>query len=226
MHSVPTPDFPVSTPLMIAWAFLLLAATAGFILSLIHLNRKGHRWAIVAIFGLLLVAGTAMHVVLLADSSHTVTEGNWIQLVMVSLVAALEMFIGHTVVFDDIIAAVIFHEPGFMVAYLTIFVLVIAFTLSMVLLIMPRRLRDRTWLISHARMAARSKRKNHIFLGLDSHSKAFARSILTEWEAAGAKDRQGDLIFIEFPHDEQHHSELSIGELISNIFGHQRELSL
>ena len=55
MHSVPTPDFPVSTPLMIAWAFLLLAATAGFILSLIHLNRKGHRWAIVAIFGLLLV---------------------------------------------------------------------------------------------------------------------------------------------------------------------------
>lgn len=226
MHSVPTPDFPVSTPLMIAWAFLLLAATAGFILSLIHLNRKGHRWAIVAIFGLLLVAGTAMHVVLLAGSSHTVTEGNWIQLVMVSLVAALEMFIGHTVVFDDIIAAVIFHEPGYMLAYLTIFAFIIAFTLSMVLLIMPRRLRDRTWLISHARMAARSKRKNHIFLGLDSHSKAFARSILTEWEAAGAKDRQGDLIFIEFPHDEQHHSELSIGELISNIFGHQRELSL
>ena len=226
MHSVPTPDFPVSTPLMIVWAILLLAATAGFILSLIHLNRKGHRWAIVAIFGLLLVAGTAMHVVLLADSSHTVTEGNWIQLVMVSLVAALEMFIGHTVVFDDIIAAVIFHEPGFMVAYLTIFVLVIAFTLSMVLLIMPRRLRDRTWLISHARNAARSKRKNHIFLGLDNHSKAFAQSILKDWEAAQDKSRQGDVILIEFPHDDHHHSELSIGELISNIFGRQKELSL
>lgn len=226
MHSVPTSDFPVSTPLMIAWAVLLLVATAGFILSLIHLNRKGHRWAIVAIFGLLLVAGTAMHVVLLADSSHTVTEGNWIQLIMVSLVAALEMFIGHTVVFDDIIAAVIFHEPGFMLAYLTIFVLIIAFTLSMVLLIMPRRLRDRTWLMSHARSAARGKRKNHIFLGLDNHSKAFAQSILREWEAASDKDKQGDVILIEFPQDDHHHSELSIGELISNIFGHQKELSL
>lgn len=226
MHSVPISHFPVSTPLMIAWAILLLAATAGFILSLIHLNRKGHRWAIVATFGLLLIAGTAMHVVLLADSHHTVTSGNWIQLVMVSLVAALEMFIGHTVVFDDIIAAVIFHEPGYMLAYLTIFVLIIAFTLSMVLLIMPRRLRDRTWLMSHARKAAHSHRKNHIFLGLDNHSKAFAKSILREWEASPDPEKQGDVILIEFPSDAHHHSELSIGELIANIFGHQKELSL
>ena len=108
MHHAPVPDFPVSTPVMILWVLLLLALTAGFVLSLVRLNRKGHRKAIVAIFGLLLVAGTAIHVDLLALSSHTVTSGNWIQLVLVSMVAGLEMFIGHTVIFDDIIAAVIF----------------------------------------------------------------------------------------------------------------------
>ncbi len=225
MHHAPVPDFPVSTPVMILWVLLLLALTAGFVLSLVRLNRKGHRKAIVAIFGLLLVAGTAIHVDLLALSSHTVTSGNWIQLVLVSMVAGLEMFIGHTVVFDDIIAAVIFHQPGLMLAYLTIFVLVLSFTASMVLLIMPRRLRDRTWLYSNSGRVKQG-RKNHIFLGLDNHSKAFAKSILKEWKENGDNGRQGDVILVEFPGDSQHHQELSIGELISNIFGSEREQSL
>ena len=46
---------------------------------------------LVLIFGLLLVAGAAIHVELLSQSSHTVTEGNWIQLVRAPLVASLEM---------------------------------------------------------------------------------------------------------------------------------------
>jgi len=223
MHAA-IPEFPVSVPTMILWAVLLAAAVVVFIQLLLHLNRKGHRRIISLVFTLLLLAGTAIHVVLLARSSHTVTDGNWIQLVLVSMVAGLEMFIGHTVVFDDIIAAVIFREPALMIAYITIFVLILAFTLSMVVLIMPRRLRDRTWLLSNAHKALRN-RKNHIFLGISPYSKLLAKSILAEWKDAGRKE-QGEIIFVEFPNTEGHHTELSIGELVSNIFGHKRELSL
>lgn len=223
MHSMP--DFPVSMPAMIIWAVILLAVTIGFIMLLIRLNRKGKRLAIVGIFALLLILGTAIHVVLLARSSHTVTDGNWIQLTLVSMVAGLEMFIGHTVVFDDIIAAVIFREPGLMIAYISIFVLIITFTLSMVMLVIPRRLKDRIWLARNAR-EARKNRKNHIFLGLDVHSKVFAGTILKEWEADKEKSDQGNVILVEFPEAAGHKSELSIGELITNIFGRQRALSL
>lgn len=225
MHHPPVSDFPISTPVMIAWALFMLVFTAGFIQLIIHLNRKGKRLGIAAIFGLLLAAGTAIHVVVLAMSAHTVTEGNWIQLVVVSMIAALEMFIGHSVVFDDIVAAVVFHEPGLMLAYISTFLLIIAFTLSLVLLILPRRLRDRTWLMSHA-LEAQKNRKNHIFLGLDNHSKAFAKSILGEWEAAKDQSDQGNVILVEFPISADVRAEISIGDLISNIFGHKKELSL
>lgn len=218
-------DLPVSTPVMIAWAVLLLTLTVGFVLGIIHLNRKGHRKSIVAIFALLLLAGTAIHVSLLSQSSHTVTDGNWIQLVLVSLVAGLEMFIGHTVVFDDIIAAVIFHKPVMMIGYISIFVLIISFTLSMVLLIMPRRLRDRTWLHFHSKNAGRN-RKNHIFLGLNERSKIFARTVLEKWNASQDRSDQGEVILVEFPESDHQHSELSIGELISNVFGQQKAISL
>ena len=219
------PTFPVSTPLMVVWAGALLVVTALFVHSLILLNRKGKRKAIVAIFALLLLAGAAVHVVLLTQSHHTVTDGNWIQLILVSLVASLEMFIAQTSIFDDIFAAVIFHEPGILLAYISIFVLIIAFTLSMVLLIMPQRLRDRTWLRMNAGKARRP-RKNHIFLGLDPRSRAFAKAILQEWEAKPDNHTQGDVIMVEFPDGNSRKQELSIGELISNIFGQQKELSL
>ena len=225
MHHTPVSNFPISTPVMIIWVLILLAAIGGFVQLLVTLNRKGRRLSIVGIFALLLAAGTAIHVIMLTQSSHTVTDGNWIQLVVVSLVAALEMFIGHTVVFDDIIAAVVFHEPALLLAYISIFLLIISFTLSMVLLIMPRRLRDRTWLISHAHNARRN-RKNHIFLGLDNHSKSFAKSIMEEWENDKEPSDQGEVILVDFPSAENQHSELSIGELISNIFGRRKEQSL
>ena len=223
MHHV-VPDFPVSVPAMILWAFILLIVGLAFIQLLLHLNRKGHRKVIGLIFTLLLIAGTGIHVVLLARSGHTVMDGNWIQLVLVSMVAGLEMFIGHTVVFDDIIAAVIFHEPALMIAYITIFVLILLFTLSMVVLIMPRRLRDRTWLRINAFKANRN-RKNHIFLGLSPYSKLLAKAILQEWAGADKKE-QGEVIFVDFPSADAHHSELSIGELVSSIFGHKKELTL
>ena len=225
MHQNFLADIPVSTTVMVIWAILLLAVTAGFVLGLVRMNRKGFRMGIVATFVLLILAGTAIHVSLLSQSSHTVTDGNWIQLILVSLVAALEMFIGHTVVFDDIIAAVIFHKPVMMIAYISVFVLIISFTLSMVLLIMPRRLRDRTWLTLN-RKKARRNCKNHIFLGLDTHSKVFAKTILAEWNASKDHSDQGEVLLVEFPESDHHRSELSIGELISNIFGRQKEISL
>lgn len=221
-HAVP--NFPVSVSTMILWAVFLLVAGLAFVQFLLHLNRKGHRKIIGLVFSLLLIAGTAIHVVLLARSGHTVTDGNWIQLALVSMVAGLEMFIGHTVVFDDIIAAVIFREPLLMMAYITIFVLILLFTLSMVVLIMPRRLRDRTWLRINAFKASRN-RKNHIFLGLGPYSKLLAKAVLQEGKAGSGKDL-GEVIFVEFPSADAHHSELSIGELVSSIFGHKKELTL
>ena len=223
MHNA-IPDFPVSVPDMITWAVLLVFAGLAFIQLLLHLNRKGYRWAITLIFGLLLIAGTAIHVVLLSRSSHTVTEGNWIQLIMVSMVAALEMFIGHTVVFDDIIAAVIFREPLLMIAYISIFVLVLLFTLSMVVLIMPRRLRDRIWLRMNSFKASRD-RKNHVFLGVSPYAILMAGSILKEW-STGDRKNQGEIIFIDFPSAQDHHAELSLGELVANIFGNKKQRSL
>ena len=101
-----TPDFPVSVPMMIFWVILLLAAGAGFIALMVRFLRRGRRNAVLLIFSILLMAGMCMHVVLLARSSHTVTDGNWVQLFLISALASLEMFIGRTVVFDDIIAAV------------------------------------------------------------------------------------------------------------------------
>ena len=74
MHTA-TPDFPVSVSTMIIWAVLLLLAVVLFIQALLHLNRRGHRKIIGLIFVFLLAAGTAIHVVLLARSSHTVTDG-------------------------------------------------------------------------------------------------------------------------------------------------------
>lgn len=220
-----TPDFPVSTPLMIAWALLLIIATMGFVQWLIYLNRKGHRKTIILIFGLLLMAGTAIHTILLARSTHTVSAGNWIQLVMISAVAGLEMFIGHTVVFDDIIAAVIFREPGLMIAYISTFVLIIAFTITMVLLIMPRRIRDRGWLWMH-RSLARRDAKNHIFLGVDRHAKEMSASILHQWGKAKDRKDQGEVILVDFPGEGGPHSEISLGDLVTNVFGQHRELSL
>lgn len=218
-HSLP--DFPVSTPAMILWALILVFCLLCFVTSLIRLNRKGHRKVIGVIFLFLLAAATAIHVVLLSRSSHTVTDGNWIQLVLVSAAAALEMFIGHTVVFDDIIAAVIFREPLLLLAYVSIFLFVLTYTLSIALLIVPRRLRDRTWLRMHRREAGQ-KRKNHIFLGINQQSKHLAYNILKEDRSKGGMQ----MIFVEFPDAHSHKSELSIGELISNIFGREKERTL
>ena len=221
MHTA-TPDFPVSVPTMIIWAVLLLVAVFSFIRALLFLNRRGKQKTIGLIFVILLMAGTAIHVVLLARSSHTVTDGNWIQLVLVSFVAGLEMFIGHTVVFDDIIAAVIFREPALMIAYITIFLLTIVYTLSMVILIMPRRLRDKTWLLMNERKSRNTAFKNHIFLGVSPHTKKLIQSILSQKE----KEDKGEVILVEFPEKESHHTEISIGELFSNIFGREKERTL
>lgn len=218
-HSLP--DFPVSTPAMILWAVALFVCLIGFVASLLRMNRKGHRKIIGFVFLLLLVAGTAIHVILLSRSTHTVTDGNWIQLVLVSAAAALEMFIGHTVVFDDIIAAVIFREPLLLLAYVSIFLLILSYTLSIALLIVPRRLRDRTWLRLHHSSASLNK-KNHIFLGINQHAKHLACNILKDKKA---KDKV-QVFFVEFPDAHTHKSELSIGELFSNIFGREKESTL
>ena len=223
MHSVP--DFPISVPVMIAWILCLVVAVAGYINLLIFLNRKGHRRIIGLIFVLLLVAGTAIHIWLLSRSTHTVTDGNWIQLGMVSMIAALEMFIGHSVVFDDIIAAVIFREPLLLLLYVTVFAFAVVYTLSIVLLIMPRRLRDRTWLAMN-RYKVRKGQKNHIFLGLNAHSKVLAQTILAGWEKEKDRKDQGELILVDFPSSDARHKEISIGELFTNIFGRQKEISL
>ncbi len=223
MHTA-IPEFPVSLPVMIIWAVILLIGSLLFVHLLLVQSRKGRRSVISLIFLFLLLAGTAIHVLLLSRSHHTVTDGNWIQLVLVSLVASLEMFIGHTVVFDDIIAAVIFREPLLMIAYLSVFVLILVFTLSIAFLIMPRRLRDRLWL-RRSRAHATQNRKNHIFLGVSPYSKMLARSILQEWAHQDRKT-QGDIIFVEFPVPESRHGELSIGDLVANIFGRKKEVTL
>ena len=223
MHTA-SPDFPVSVPFMIAWALILLVAICFFVQTLLHLNRKGNRWIIGLIFIILLLAGTAIHVVLLARSSHTVTDGNWIQLTLVSFIAGLEMFIGHTVVFDDIIAAVIFREPALMITYITIFLFIIVYTLSMVILIMPRTLRDKTWLLLNERKSRKTEYKNHIFLGVTPHTKKLIQSILAQKKKEN--ERSGEIILVEFPDKESHHTEISIGELFSNIFGREKERSL
>ena len=119
-------DFPISNPAMVTWFLCLTVAVVFFVRLLNSLLRKGRRGWMGFVFGLLLTLGTAVHLVLLSRSSHTVTDGNWIQLTLTSLVAGLEMFVGHTVVFDDIIAAVIFREPGLLMAYLTVFSCVLA----------------------------------------------------------------------------------------------------
>lgn len=219
------PDFPVSIPVMVAWALVLALVGGIFVQLLISLSRKGRRWILSSIFALLLLAATAIHVLLLSRSHHTVTDGNWIQLVLVSLVAGLEMFVAHTVVFDDIIAAVIFREPLLLMAYITVFVLIILFTLSLVVLVMPRRLRDRTWLRMNRRKAAKN-RKNHVFLGLSPYAKMLASSILKEWEHSGRLKDSGEIIFVEFPSTENHHADFSIGDLVTNLFGRKKELSL
>ena len=122
-------EFPVSTPVMVAWVIFLGVAVFFFVRFVKALLRKNRRGLLLLCFLTLLVLGAAIHVVMLSLSNHTVTDGNWVQLALVSLVAALEMFVGHTVVFDDIIAAVVFHEPGLLLAYLTVFVLILAFSI-------------------------------------------------------------------------------------------------
>ena len=218
------PKFPVSMPLTVVWALALVVCLLVFVQAIIRLHRKGKRRAIGLIFTALLLCGTGIHVALLVQSSHTVTAGNWIQLVLVSTVASLEMFISHTVVFDDIIAAVIFREPLMMLIYLSIFAFDLVFTLAMVFLILPRRLRDRTWLWRNQGKASLDC-KNHIFMGLGSNSKLLAKHVIQEWENI-PENKRGTIIFVEFPDPDSHHTGLSIGELLASVFSREKELSL
>lgn len=219
-----TSDFPVSTPLMIVWAICLAFAAFFFVRLLNYLLRKNRRELLLLSFALLLLAGAAIHVMVLSQSTHTVTDGNWVQLVLVSLVAGLEMFIGHTVIFDDIIAAVVFHEPGLLLAYLTIFVLILTFSFVMVFQILPRRLRDRLWLRNHVR-SAMADRKNHLFIGVTPSAKLLAKSILKEQGKCRRKD-QGYLVFIDIPEAEGMRAELSLGDIFTSIVSRRKEASL
>ena len=222
---MPTTVFPVPTILMVAWVLFLGMAVFFFVRFVKSLVRKNRRGLLLLCFLTLLVLGAAIHVVMLSLSHHTVTEGNWAQLVLVSLVAALEMFVGHTVVFDDIIAAVVFHEPGLLLAYLTVFVLILAFSIVLVFQMLPRRLKDRLWLSRHRRSAL-ADRKNHIFIGVTPHAKRLAQSILREWESSGNKDDQGEVMFIDLPGKEDVHTEISIGDIFTSLVSHRKEISL
>ena len=213
------PQFPVSLPAMLIWLVLLLVSVFLFLQLLVRLSRKGHRHVIGGIFFILLALGTAIHVLLLTRSTHTVTDGNWIQLVMVSLIASLEMFIGQTSLYDDIIAAVIFREPGLLLAYSTIFVWIVTYSLSILLLIVPQRLRDRSWLRMYSRKARKDQR-NYIFLDINRRSKALARDILRK------KQHDGEVILVDFPGDKGVQREISLGELVGNIFSRGKELTL
>ena len=217
-------EFPVSTLTMVVWAVCLGAATYFFVRLLKLLLRKNRRGLLLLVFGTLLLLGTAIHVVMLSRSSHTVTDGNWLQLVLVSLVAALEMFVGHTVVFDDIIAAVVFHEPGLLLAYLTVFALILAFSVVLVFQILPRRLRDRLWLYKH-RKDSLADRKNHIFIGVTPSAKLLAKSILRDRAEEDGKD-QGQMIFIDLPDKEGVHAEISLGDIFTNLVSRRKELTL
>lgn len=218
-------EFPVSAPVMAAWVVFLGVAVFFFVRLVKALLRKNRRGVLLLCFLTLLVLGAAIHVVMLSLSSHTVTEGNWAQLVLVSLVAALEMFVGHTVVFDDIIAAVVFHEPGLLLAYLTVFVLILAFSIELVFQMLPRRLQDRLWLSRHRRSAL-ADRKNHVFIGVTPHAKRLAQSILREWESDGNRGDQGVVMFIDLPGKEDVHTEISIGDIFTSLVSHRKEISL
>lgn len=218
-------DFPISTPAMVMWFLCLTVAAVFFVRLLNALLRKGRRGWMGLVFGLLLALGTAVHVVILSRSSHTVTDGNWIQLVLTSCVAGLEMFVGHTVVFDDIIAAVVFRSPGLLMAYLTIFVFVLGFSFAMVFQILPRRLKDRWWLRAHVRNASMD-RKNHIFLGVSHSAKLLAKSILEDWEKSRDTADQGFLIFVDLPDGEGVHAEISLGDIFTNLVSRRKEVGL
>ena len=218
-------EFPVSTPVMAAWVVFLGVAVFFFVRFVKALLRKNRRGVLLLCFLTLLVLGAAIHVVMLSLSNHTVTQGNWAQLVLVSLVAALEMFVGHTVVFDDIIAAVVFHEPGLLLAYLTVFVLILAFSIELVFQMLPRRLQDRLWLSRHRRSAL-ADRKNHVFIGVTPHAKRLAQSILREWESDGSRGDQGVVMFVDLPGKEDVHTEISIGDIFTSLVSHRKEISL
>jgi len=220
-----TTEFPVSTPMMVVWAICLAVAVFFFVRLLNNLLRKNRRGLLALSFAVLLLLGAAVHAVILAQSSHTVTDGNWIQLVLVSLVAGLEMFIGHSVVFDDIIAAVVFHEPGLLLAYLTIFLLILSFSIVMVFQVLPRRLRDRIWLRTHTRFSS-VRRKNHIFVGVTPSAKLLAKSILEEWNREKDKSGQGYVVFIDLPESEGVHTEISFGDIFASIVSRRKEVSL
>lgn len=220
MHELHAPDFPVSVPAMIAWAIGLLLFAGLFVAMMVRLLRQGKRWTLLSVFTLILLAGTCIHVIMLARSSHTVTDGNWIQLVLISTLASLEMFIGHTVVFDDIIAAVVFREPFLLLSYITVFILAILFTISLFFLIVPRGLKDAIRLRLKGYLSARGKRKLHVFLG-DTPS---ARTLAVSIRESAPED---ELLFIHFPDPaEKSGGELSIGEVLHAMFSRRTERNL
>jgi len=220
-----TTEFPVSTPLMIVWVICLAALAFFFVRFLKGMLRKNNRSWLLGTFVVLLALGAAIHVVILSKSGHTVTEGNWVQLVLVSLVASLEMFIGHTVIFDDIIAAVVFHEPGLMLLYLSVFVQIVAFSCVLVFQILPRRMKDRLWLQKYQKQAD-SDRKNHIFVGVSPSAKLLAKSILRDWEQKEDKSGQGTVMFIDLPDKDKVHAEISLGDIFASLISRRKELSL
>lgn len=221
MHEVVT-DFPLSSAAMIVWAVLLLVCGALFVQLLFSLLHHGRRKIIGSIFALLLVSGTIIHAYLLSLSHHTVVGGNVIQLIMVSFVAALEMFIAHIYIFDDIYAAVIFNEPGLMVAYITILALVLCYSFVMVIHILPRRLRDRVWLRRHQKDAHKNRRI-HIFLGISNNAKLLSSAIVRHCKEEGRKVET--IIFVDFPERRGIKTEFALGDIFTRMTI-RRQLSL
>ena len=199
-------------PYALLWALLLLilgSAFVGWINRIINNNRQKHLWFI---FGALLVLGTLVYYYALSVSNETNITGNHLQVVLVSVLSSLELFVGQTHLYDGIISGVIFDRPALLLCFVTLYTFSVLFTGVLLFKFLTKRWDSRYWLRWHTKKANAPGKVNHIFFGINRYSVLLGEDILRS-----GKDFE-NIIYVDFPGEDEDITDFSVSDLFANLF--------
>lgn len=202
----------IDWPLALSWAVLMIILGALFVSlinRLINNNKRQYLWIL---FGILIILGTLIYYFALSISSETSIFGNEVQVVFVSILSSLELFLGQTHLYDGIVSGVIFSRPALLCAFITVYTFSVLFTGVLLFKFITKRWDSRFWLWWHSKNANSSGKVNHIFFGINRYSILLGKDILHSKEAFGK------IVYVDFPGEDENISEFSASDLFANLF--------
>jgi len=199
-------------PLSLLWVLLIIIFGALFVSlinRLINNNRRKYLWFL---FGVLVFLGSLVYYYALSISPETTIAGNELQVVLVSILSSLELFIGQTHLYDGIVSGVIFSLPALLCAFITVYTFSVLFTGVLLFKFITKRWDSRFWLWWHSKNANASGKVNHIFFGINRYSMMLGKDILH------SKEDFSKIVYVDFPGEDENISEFSASDLFANLF--------